>query len=316
MGFIILGRRKPNGGRLMNNSNSPMQTRGLLSILVVLLIWGSSFSVTKFVVTEVPPLTAAAIRNTIACLALLPFYLLSRRKSKPPLPFGKLTLMGLSGTTIYYLCFNTGMHYIPASTGAIIEGLVPVAIAIPAALFLKEHLSGRLVAGIILSVIGVILVGFVGTSGESKNGPLGSALIIGAVCLWSVYTLLSRTVKDYDTLQVTAVSMMIGTVLSYPIGMLEVQQLGWPVISWQAWLGLCYCGILASAVAYFLYNKALESLPAAQVGNFLNLNPVIGAIVAFIFLHESFTALQWAGGVLVIAGIWLSSKKSDPQPEK
>lgn len=300
----------------MTQHQGPLHARGLISILIVLLIWGSSFSVTKFVVTEVPPLTAAAIRNTIACLALLPFYLMSRRKSKPPLPFGKLTLMGLSGTTCYYLCFNTGMHYIPASTGAIIEGLVPVAIAVPAALFLKEHLSGRLVAGIVLSVIGVILVGFVGTPGESKNGALGGALIVGAVCLWSMYTLLTRTVKDYDMLQVTAVSMMIGTVLSYPIGMLEVQQKGWPVISWQGWLGLCYCGILASAVAYFLYNKALESLPAAQVGNFLNLNPVIGAIVAFIFLHESFTALQWAGGALVIAGIWLSSRKSDPQPEK
>lgn len=300
----------------MNNSNSPMHTRGLISILVVLLIWGSSFSVTKFVVTEVPPLLAATIRNTIACLALLPFYLLRRRKVKAPLPFGKLTLMGLSGTTFYYLCFNTGMHYIPASTGAIIEGLVPVAIAVPAALILKEHISGKLMAGIILSVTGVILVGFVGSAEQSANAPLGSALIVVAVCLWSVYTLLSRTVKDHDTLQVTAVSMMIGTVLSIPIGVVDVLQTGWPAISWKAWLGLGYCGILSSAVAYFLYNKALESLPAAQVGNFLNLNPVIGAIVAFIFLRETFTGLQWAGGVLVIAGIWLSARRSGPQPEK
>ncbi len=134
---------------------------------------------------------------------------------------------------------------------------------------------------------------------------------MAAVCLWSIYTLLSRTVKDHDTLQVTALSMMIGTVLSVPIGWMEVRQTGWPVISWQAWMGLCYCGILSSAVAYFLYNKALESLPAAQVGNFLNLNPVIGAIVAFIFLRETFTALQWAGGALVIGGIWLSSGKRE-----
>lgn len=300
----------------MENTNGSMHTRGLLSIFVVLLIWGSSFSVTKFVVSELPPLTAATIRNTIACVALLPFYIVRRRKMRAPLPWGKLTLMGLSGTTFYYLCFNTGMHYIPASTGAIIEGLVPVAIAIPAVLFLKEQLSARLVAGIVLSVAGVILVGFVGSPGKGDGSLLGSTLIVAAVCLWSVYTLLSRSVKDHDTLQVTAVSMMIGTVLSVPFGWMQVQQQGWPEISWKAWLGLCYCGILASAVAYFLYNKALESLPAAQVGNFLNLNPVIGAIVAFIFLQESFTGLQWAGGILVLAGIWLSSQKSTPLPEK
>ncbi|WP_341840735.1 DMT family transporter [Chitinophaga caseinilytica] len=300
----------------MNNSHAPMHTRGLISILVVLLIWGSSFSVTKYVVTEIPPLTAATLRNVIACIALLPFYLVSRRRTKAPLPLGKLTLMGLSGTTLYYLCFNTGMHYIPASTGALIEGLVPVAIAVPAALILKEHLGKRLVAGIVLSVAGVILVGFVGNRGHGAGSTLGSALIVAAVCLWSVYTLLSRTMKDHDTLQVTAVSMMIGTALSIPIGWIEVQQTGFPEISWKAWLGLGYCGILSSAVAYFLYNKALENLPAAQVGNFLNLNPVIGAIVAFIFLRETFTSLQWAGGVLVIAGIWLSSRKSGPVPEK
>ncbi len=98
-------------------------------------------------------------------------YLASRRKSRLPLPWGKLTLMGLSGTTLYYLCFNTGMHYVTASTGALIEGLVPVAIAVPAALILKEHLNGRLVAGIVLSVTGVILVGFIGNRGNRPTRP-------------------------------------------------------------------------------------------------------------------------------------------------
>lgn len=281
--------------------------KGLISIIFVMLIWGSSFTVTKIVVTEVPPVIFAVIRNIIGCLALLPFYLIQRTKVKQPLPYGKLVLMGLAGTTFYYFVFNTGMKYVSASTGALIEGLVPVAIAVPAALILKEHLRKTTIAGIVLSVTGVILVGFVGNASKSSNALLGSTLVVCAVCLWSVYTLLSRSLKDADTVLVTTVSTFIGTALSAPVGIYEVVQHGMPEIPLKAWLGMTYLGIFASAVAYFLYNRALESLPASQVGNFLNLNPVIGTTIAFIFLKETFTGWQFAGSVLVLAGIWLSS---------
>lgn len=280
------------------------------------MIWGSSFTVTKIVVTEVPPHIFAGIRNLIGCVALLPFYLMQRRKVKEPLPYMKLLLMGLTGTTLYYFVFNAGMKYVSASTGALIDGLVPVAIAIPAAIILKEHLGKRAIAGIVLSVAGVILVGFVGNSQESENSLLGSFLIVGAVLLWSVYTLLSRSLKTTDTTLVTTVSAFIGTALSLPLPAYEIITTGMPAISWKAWAGMVYLGVFASAVAYSLYNKALESLPAAQVGNFLNLNPVIGALIAFLFLKDRLTGLQMAGGILVLAGIWLSSRSADPVIKK
>lgn len=293
----------------MEKFNLTAHIKGLIIIVFVMLIWGSSFTVTKLVVQEVPPIVFAVLRNIIACIALLPFYLLRRRKVQQPLPYKKLVLMGLAGTTFYYFLFNTGMKYIAASTGALIEGLVPVAIAIPAALILKEQLGKRTIAGIVLSVTGVILVGFVGSAEKSANATLGSALVVGAICLWSTYTLLSRSLKDTDTVLVTTVSTFIGTALSIPVGLIAVYHHGMPDISLQAWAGMTYLGIFASAIAYFLYNRSLENLPAAQVGNFLNLIPVIGALIAFIFLKDTFTGLQIAGGVLVLAGIWLSSKR-------
>ena len=289
-------------------------TKGLLSIIFVMLIWGSSFTVTKTVVSELPPFVFAGIRNLIGCAALLPFYLARRRKVQGPLPYKKLVLMGLAGTTFYYFVFNTGMKYVSASSGALIEGLVPVAIAIPAAVILGERLSKRGIAGIVLSVSGVILVGFIGAPHTSSNSLLGSFLIVGAVVLWSAYTLLARSVKEYDTVLVTTVSTFIGTALSLPLPAYEIVMQGMPDISWRAWAGMAYLGVFASAVAYSLYNKALEHLPAAQVGNFLNLNPVIGALIAFIFLGDTLTVLQLAGGVLVLAGIWLSSKRVKSTP--
>jgi drug/metabolite transporter (DMT)-like permease len=285
------------------------RTKGFISIIFVMLIWGSSFSVTKTVVQKVSPYMFATLRHLIACAVLLPFYLRQRRKVKQPLPYKKLVLMGLAGITIYYGFFNFAMTYIPASTGALIEGLIPVAIAIPATILLKEHLNRRSIAGIVLCVTGVILVGFVGAPKGASNIFLGSMLMLLAVCCWSVYTLLSRSLKETDTLLATSVSTFIGTAMLLPVAAVDVYFHGVPEISAATWAGIAYLGVFASALAYFLYNRALESLPAAQVGNFLNLNPVIGAVIAMIFLKDTFTGWQMAGGVLVLAGIWLSSKR-------
>lgn len=284
------------------------RTKGIISIVFVMLIWGSSFAVTKTVVQEVSPYLFATLRHIVACALLLPFYLHQRKKVKQQLPYKRLAVMGILGITVYYGLFNFAMLYIPASTGALVEGLIPVAIAIPAALLLKEHISGRSIAGIILCVTGVVLVGFVG-SPQGTHTLRGSILMLLAVCCWSAYTLLSRSLKDTDTILATAVSTFIGSAFLIPISAVELYQHGMPEISGRAWAGIIYLGVFASALAYFLYNKALESLPAAQVGNFLNLNPVIGAVIAMIFLKDTFTPWQMAGGVLVLAGIWLSSKR-------
>lgn len=284
------------------------RTKGFISIVFVMLIWGSSFAVTKTVVQEVSPYLFATLRHIVACVVLLPFYLRQRKKVKQQLPYKRLAAMGITGITVYYGLFNFAMLYIPASTGALVEGLIPVAIAIPAALLLKEHIGGRSIAGIILCVTGVVLVGFVGRP-EGAHTLRGSILMLLAVCCWSGYTLLSRSLKDTDTLLATSVSTFIGSAFLIPIAAVDLYQHGMPEISGKAWAGIIYLGVFASALAYFLYNRALESLPAAQVGNFLNLNPVIGALIAMIFLKDTFTPWQMAGGVLVLAGIWLSSKR-------
>jgi len=95
---------------------------------------------------------------------------------------------------------------------------------------------------------------------------------------------------------------------------------GWgkplPEISSNGWMAVLYLGILSSAISYILYNQSLQTLTAAQAGNFLNLDPVIGSIIALIFLNESFSTLQYAGGVLVLLGVWLSSGSGTEQLHK
>ena len=282
---------------------------GLLSILLVMLIWGSAYTVTKLAVKEITPFLFAFLRNLIASIVLLPFYLRQRKKNEQqPIPYKKVVFMGLSGITFFYAFFNLSLVYTSASTGAMIQGMMPVAVAVPAVLFLKEKLSRGTILGILLSVIGVILVGFIGDDGDSVNNVLGNILMILSVFAWAIYTVISKSIKGNDPLVITALSTFFGTAFLIPTLAVELWDQQIPSITPKACAAIIYLGVFASALSFLLYDKALKTLSAAQVGNFMNLDPVIGAVIAVLFLKDTITGLQIIGGILVLAGVWLSSK--------
>lgn len=290
----------------------------LISILVVVLIWGSAFTVSKVGVSELPPLFMALMRNAVATIALLPFYLAVRKKAAiqdpGPLPKGKIILLGLTGVTLFYSFFNISLTYTGAAMGSLIQGIMPLVIVVPAAVYLKERITPRVIAGILISVAGVVMVGFIGQDNQS-NSLFGNILMAGSVCCWAAYTLISRSMNRFHPVPLTFFITLTGTLMLIPFSLVE----GWgkpvPAISSNGWMAVLYLGIMSSAISYILYNQSLQTLTAAQAGNFLNLDPVIGSAIALIFLKESFSTLQFAGGGLVLLGVWLSSASGTEQQQ-
>lgn len=289
------------------------KTGALLSIILIVTVWGSASAVTKLAVENITPYVFAFLRNATAAACLLPYYFIRRKRSVtpyPPLPWKKVIWMGLTGITFFYLFFNLALFYTTASAGALIQGFIPVAIILLSILILKERLKRIQVAGILLSVTGVILIGFVGTFAGARNAMLGNTLMIFAVLSWGFYTIISKSLEKYDAVQITAMSTTIGTAGLIPAVAFElIQKPEWPVISLNGWLSILYLGIFSSAICYILYNKVLKVLSGVQVGNFMNFDPVVGAVIAIIFLGERITVWQVAGGVLVLAGVMLTSMK-------
>jgi drug/metabolite transporter (DMT)-like permease len=78
----------------------------------------------------------------------------------------------------------------------------------------------------------------------------------------------------------------------------------------NGWLSILYLGIFSSAICYILYNKVLKVLSGVQVGNFMNFDPVVGALIAIIFLGEKVSVWQIIGGVLVLIGVALTSRRA------
>lgn len=293
------------------------QTSSILWLIFIMLVWGSTYAVTKSVVHVLPPGCFAFVRFIIALLCLLPVYL-SDRKAIAAQQFKKndywwLFLMGITGISGYYVFFNYSLMYTSASSGALIQGFIPVCIALSGILFLKEHLSGLQITGIFLSFIGVVLVGLIAAEDKGeKSSLIGNLLMIAAVLCWTTYTLISRKLNHLKPIIITFWSGCIGTALLFPLSVYEFSQFTQPVhISLNGWMALIYLGAISSAFCYLMYNKALEKLPAAMVGNFLNLDIMIGVLIAILFLQEQLSIIQLAGGVFILSGLVLSSQKNN-----
>lgn len=287
--------------------------RGIVSLVFVMIVWGSSFTVTKVAVTGMPPIFFAFLRFSLASLIMLVVFFIRKR---PPadwkqLPHLHLVGMALSGISLFYIFFNYSLKFTSASTGALLEGFIPALIAILAAIFLNEKLRSKQIIGIIISFAGIVLLGSGKTqAGSAPNPLLGNMLMMGAVFAWAVYTIISKKVAHVDPVLVTCYISVAGTILLLPSLLVEMHGRAWQLPTVNGWLAVIYLGAIASALCYLLYNTALEKLSASQVGNFLNLDPVTGAIIAIIFLHEKVTPGQLAGCALVFTGVWLSTRKA------
>jgi drug/metabolite transporter (DMT)-like permease len=283
----------------------------IASLLAVMVVWGSTFVVTKSALAELPPLTMAFVRVCIGALVLAPFAIPRARASGVALPWQRIWAMGFIGVALYYVLFNSSLAYTSASQGALVQSSIPAVTALIAVLWLREPASPIRVFGIALSIIGVLVV-FAGssadTSGMASAPILGNLLMFASVVCWGWYTSLAKRVAEFDSIVITTWVAAIGAALLLPLAVIELWGRALPTPSAQAWLGVAYLGVFASGAGYLLYNYALKKMAASQVGVFTNLIPVVGVITGVIALGEPLAWQAIAGGVIVMLGVWLTTR--------
>lgn len=284
----------------------------IILLVVAMIIWGSAFAVTKASLAEVPPVLFAFLRYVIASFLLVALVVFSGKLDKipRPVPWMAIALMGASGVFLYTVAYNISLVYTSAAQGALVQSFIPIVTALFAVFFLKESLSPIRLLGISVSIGGIFLIMFFAEgSADAPNTFLGNAMMLLSVILWAAYTIFAKRLAEFDPLVITTGATLIGTILLAPAALYEIGGTNFPPISALGWTGVIYLGVFSSAGAMLLYNRSLQHLNAGQTANFLNLMPVVAVIIAVVFLGESPTMWQIAGGTLVLFGVWISLQK-------
>jgi drug/metabolite transporter (DMT)-like permease len=282
----------------------------ILMLVITMVIWGSTFVVTKSLNDQVQPFTLAFVRVAIGALVLLAgaFVRQARGGAHSPwsaLPWGTIVAMALLGVVVYYAVFNYSLVYTSASQGALVQSCIPAMTALVAVVWLREHASALRWTGIALSMVGIAIV-FSGSGASAGGSMLGNVLMFISAVLWGIYTSMAKRVAELDPLQVTAGILGAGALMLAPLAAFEVAAAGMPHVTPKGWIGLGYLGAGASGIAWMLYSAALKHVDASEAGVYTNLIPIVG-VVAGVLLGEPLSLRAIVGGVVVLVGVWLTS---------
>jgi drug/metabolite transporter (DMT)-like permease len=277
-------------------------------MLLVCLIWGLNFSVTKFALVEIPPLPFTAVRFLAASLLL--WVILRLVEGHTPQPFAgvkRLVVLGLIGNTCYQLAFTVGLSKTTATNSALILSTVPTVVALFAGALGLERITPKMWLGIALGTLGVVLV--IATRGvgfDVKTLP-GDLLTILAVLCWAGYTVgLRRVPAGISPLRVTTITTLAGTPGLVLAGLPGMLRLNWETIRPEAWLALGYAAGLSLVVAYLLWNRSVKAVGGTRTAIYMCITPLFAVAGAWLLLGERPHPLQGVGAVLIVAGVLLT----------
>ncbi len=279
-----------------------------LGMLLVCLIWGMNFSVTKSAFDQLAPLPFTAIRFMISSVLLWAIIRMTEGTTRLPRPaLAKLVILGLVGNSCYQLAFMLGLARTTATNSALILSTVPTVVAVLAGALGLERITARMWSGIALGTLGVVLVIATRGVGFDLATLAGDLLTVLAVLCWSGYTVgLRRVPEGVSPLRVTAITTIAGTPVLVLAGLPEVIRLDWDSVGVSAWLAVAYSSVLSLVVAYLLWNRSVKAIGGARTAIYMCLTPVVAVFGAWLLLGERPHPLQAVGAVFIIVGVLLT----------
>lgn len=277
--------------------------------LITILLWGTSFIATKFLLDYYTPLQIMMMRFVLAYFVLwLIRPKLLKVSFKTEMNFA---LLGFTGCTLYFLGENNALRFTLASNVSIIVATAPIFIAVLSHLFLKnEKLTRYSFIGFIVAIVGVALVVFNG-SVILKLNPIGDILSLFTAFSWAIYSvLLRKNVEDYDSILLTRRLMFWGFITALPFAIAENKAFSFaPLGEIKILLSVLFLAFICSGFCYVLWNIANSRLGTVTVGNYVYLNPLSTMLVSGLVLHEPISAMAVGGTILILLGIFVADRK-------
>jgi len=286
--------------------------RALLEGLLVTFLWSTSYVLMKIGLRTLPPLTLAAYRYVIASAVLMMVALSRDRgllvKDKESLP--KLLVLGISGYSVAQGLQCVALFYLPAVTVTFLLNFTPVIVLLLGVVFLREFPLPLQFAGMALVLFGAYLFFLAPVSGAELTG-IVVTLFSGLG--WAVYMTLSRQFlkgERFRTLNLTALTMFFGSVVLL-FSALIVDR---PVqMSLSEWAIILWLSLVNTALAFVLWNHALETVRAFELSVLQNTMLIQIGVLAWSFLGEELTSMKLIAMVMVFIGVLIVQTVKKPQ---
>ena len=221
-----------------------------------------------------------------------------------------VSVMGALGLAMFNALFYVAAHTTTAVNIGIIQGSIPVFVLIGVFLVYRTRVTKLQVAGVLLTVCGVVLVGSQGELARIMALQVadGDVLMVIACTLYAGYVGLLRRPAAVSALGMFTAIAGAAFLASIPLTVAEVAlgQFQWPTAT--GWVIVALVALFPSLLAQISFIQGVELIGASRAGVFVNLVPVFASILAVTLLREPFQLFHAIALCLVLGGIWLSER--------
>lgn len=270
------------------------------ALCLIYLIWGMNWVVMKTANTFFPPITFVAYRFLFGALVLLSvwFWLhlpLPKKKYWPWIFLTGILQMGLNN-----IAAQTSMLTLGAGMVSVLNYSMPIFAAVMAHFLLGERLTWRKGAGIVLAIAGMAVLMDVHAGGDVTAICIG---LLSAV-FWGLASIFVKLkLSDVNPISLTTWQMVCASLslLAYT----AIVPQGEVIWNTESVLCLIYNGVLASALAFFLWSWILQHIEVSKASVAVLAVPIVGVIGGILCLGEPMTLHIFFGMIMIMAGIYI-----------
>lgn len=285
--------------------DSRHSTKVFLCLLIVYLVWGSSFLFTKIAVQNLPPALFAGVRFVTAgvLLALIAEIHGHSRLPRRLIEWRHVTIAGFFMVFISNGLNTWSIQFLGSNEAALLNGTSAFWIAGLGVFGKRGHpLTRSAVVGMAIGFIGAAMM-LVPKGPLFAKGSLAQLGILTASASWALGTLYYRSITtQLSSMMFMALQMLMGGLMLLALALARGDSMPWPP-SAPGLISLCYLTFLSSGLAYTAYGWLTMNTSPTIIGTYSYVNPAIAAILGWVVLHEHLSAVQLAGMAIIIVGV-------------
>lgn len=287
----------------------------ILFLILANIIWGASFPIYKWSLEEVPTFTFVFLRFFLAALILLPFVIKKVRIAKQD--YKNLIVMSLLSVSIQIPLLFLGLKLTPSINAPVIISFGPIILIVASILFLKEKPKTKVVAGTLISLLGIMTIIFRPVLEAGFSGSIFGSLLIflATICGVIQVVLLRKLTVRNDPLVLVFWMFLIGSLPLLPFVFWEAQSFNLiSDMTIKGLTGILFAIYFASILAHFFFVYGTKYIKASEVGIFSYVDPIATIMVAIPLLNEVITPTYLVGAMLVFLGIFIAENRLHYHP--
>ncbi|MGB3683024.1 MAG: DMT family transporter [Rubrobacteraceae bacterium] len=280
----------------------------VLAFALLVVFWGSAFSVVKVGLEYSPPMLFAGLRTLIGGLAIMLVAVVWGGSPHLKRDWRIFLLLAVFNVVFFFGFQTLAILYLPSGTAAVLEYLQPMLVGLLAWAILDESLSVAKVFGLMLGFSGIVAVSAGSLSGTIPA--VGVAFGVGSAFSWALGTVLfKRYEARVSTMWAVAIPFVIGGAI-LTLFSLAVESWSEAAPTGMLLASLSYVSLVEIALAWLIWFGLIRSGEASRVAVYVFFVPLVGIVIGAIFLDERLTTSLLVGTALIVAGIYAVNRSS------